>query len=391
MTVKILYITHYADMYGANKALVNMIVEIRKIHQIEPIVLCLKNGEVVRILNDLGITTVNAECYQWQGPYVRRNAYIKKMIHNFMNYFYYRKILKNIKLAKVELIHSNSSVVNIGQFLASKLGIPHIWHLREFGWEDYNLEYNVSKKRVRAQYEEADILIAISKSIKDKYYSIAPKSNIHIVYDGVKDEAVEKKHLGSEINFCCVGVLSENKNQILIIEACDILIQWGYKNFKLHLFGNGSKEYTAVLKDLVETKKLTNHVIFHGFQTDIGSQLASMHIGVMPSVKEAFGLVTIEYMFASMPVIGSNSGATQELIVSDYSGVFFDLNKEFDLASKMQYFLDNEQEIFKMGKNACSYAKENYTVSRNAKEIFQIYKNSLSSSFHCEDKKGLVQ
>lgn len=46
-----------------------------------------------------------------------------------------------------------------------------------------------------------------------------------------------------------------------------------------------------------------------GKQEKNGQLLSEIHVGIMPSKKEAFGRVTVEYMYAEMPVICSEYGA----------------------------------------------------------------------------------
>ena len=45
------------------------------------------------------------------------------------------RIRKKVQSLNIDIIHSNSSVINFGAYLSKALGIPHVWHFREYGEE----------------------------------------------------------------------------------------------------------------------------------------------------------------------------------------------------------------------------------------------------------------
>ena len=80
---------------------------------------------------------------------------------------------------------------------------------------------------------------------------------------------------------------------------------------------------------------------------------------------------------AGNPVIGSNSGATSELIINGENGYLYELNNENDLANKMKFFLDNYYQIEKMGAKASKYAIKNFSSKNNTLSTIKLYQEIL--------------
>ena len=75
-------------------------------------------------------------------------------------------IAEELKPMHFDLVHSNTSVMDFGGYISRKLGIKHIWHLRDFGDLDYNLHSIWGNLYSKATYRNGDVFIAISNEIK---------------------------------------------------------------------------------------------------------------------------------------------------------------------------------------------------------------------------------
>ena len=65
----------------------------------------------------------------------------------------------------IQIIHTNSSVCNVGAFLALMTGLPHIWHIRELMEEHYGCEF-VDNALKRKLFGCADKIISISRCVR---------------------------------------------------------------------------------------------------------------------------------------------------------------------------------------------------------------------------------
>ena len=89
------------------------------------------------------------------------------------------------------------------------------------------------------------------------------------------------------------------------------------------------------------------------------------------SHSEAFGRVTVEAMQIGIPVIGAASGGTLELVKPHYNGLLYESTVE-DLAEKMGYLIENQDEKNKMGENARSWSEEMFSQDKYMSKIAEV-------------------
>jgi glycosyltransferase involved in cell wall biosynthesis len=382
--MRILFISHYSELYGANKSLLALMRDLNCRYGIECTLLCVGKGAMVEHTSNSGIGVITVDDnFQWcVGEHARfsfGNNILRKIKHVFVEY----KILGKVEQTKFDVVHCNTSVTDLGAFISKKTHTPLVWHLREYGDLDYGAYCYFSDKYRRKKLESADALIAISSSIQEYYRKIAPNGRFELIYNGVREFDVKKTCVQKkerEIQFCCIGVLYRGKNQLEILEAATYLKQkYHMCNYKINLIGDGDVNYEKQLKEYIKENSLDEIVEFYGYKSDIANILSQMDVGIMCSKSEAFGRVTIEYMFSEMPVIGTNSGGTPEIIVPDETGYLYDTGNPEQLAEYMRYFIDNKEEIKRLGTNGRKRAIEKFSVEANTDCVYHVYKSILEN------------
>lgn len=379
--MKILYITNYDSMYGANQSLFNMMKLLKNMYNVEPYLLVPGGGMISGLCEK-----ENIECfrYDFRISYLDENTpYLefRRFTRRVMRIVDYVKIYKQIRKSgiKFNIIHSNSSVFDIGYYLAKWLKVPHVWHIREFAHSHYGLINSLSKKIEKIEYKNSSTVIAISDAIYEYIKKENTDAKIQRVYNGVNiPEAYEKEYCKNNvINFCIIGSMTYKKNQIDVIKACDMLIKREINNFRLYLVGDFIGPQAKNIKQYLENNNaLKEKVIITGFCDNINGLLKDMDVGIMASEEEAFGRVTVEYMANYMPVIGTNTGGTPEII----SGVG-KLYKPHDirkLSEWMAWYIDN-LEMLKLDGQACRKRSELFDAKINAKKIYEIYQEMKKS------------
>lgn len=377
--MNILFVTHYSDMYGANKSLLHLITDLQERYNIKPIVLMPEEGLFSKELEKRNIQFLIAKFYNWM-VVPNKGIKIKGLIKHILNKKFIIQNKRIIKNLNIDIIHSNSSVCNIGIYLSESLKISHIWHIREFGKDDYNLEYSYSKKFIEKKYNSSTYVITISQAIQEHYKNIVRSNKLKMIYNGINIDTEYRRIFKNKsiIQFCIVGLVNESKNQIEVIQASKELINNGITNFCINIIGGGEEDYIKSLEKTIEKNNLWKFVKLWGYREDVDILLEKMDVGIIPSKKEAFGRVTIEYMAKYMPVIGANTGGTSELIKDDLNGFLYELEDYKDLADKMKYFILNINNIEKIGKQAFLYSIENFSMKKNTDKIYDVYKSLIN-------------
>lgn len=379
--MKILFITHYAGIYGSNLSLLYLMIYLKQNFKVQPLVLINEQGVFTDRLLEEGIPFIKCSYHNSVVNKNKRFTSISRLLKLIIKYpTYYFAYKKVNKYHSYKLVHSNSSVIDIGYYLSKWMKIPHIWHIREFGRQDFNLINISSKSNTIKKYSETDRIIAISESIREMLLELNHNLNVTKVLNGVEISKKYNKHYfdNNKTNFCIVGSISANKNQLEIIKACNLLKNRGYKAFTLTIIGDGGRKYISLLKNFITENFLEDYVFLKGYCPDVDDILKKMDVGIVSSVKEAFGRVTIEYMGNYLPVIGTNSGGTAELIRDSVNGYLYQSGNFEQLANIMEQLMGNYELIQKMGSKAREISTA-YTAKENAERIYSVYEETLNS------------
>ena len=368
----ILFITHYSEMYGANKSLCRIMVTLKKHHQVNPIVLIRHEGPIVKFLEENSIPYIVSHFYWW----VYEKDGLRDRLHNLLkqlrNFYKLMPIYKKIGNLHIDLVYTNSITINIGFFIARKYKRPHIWHIRE-SLEQFQFKLAMGRRLSKKFLTKAaDRYILISDYLIRSYGNLLPADKTVRIYNGVEipNRPVQKKKPLDVVNLCVLGVVSEQKNQMDAVQAFHILVnKRGNKNIHLHLAGTHKKDYRVRITDYIKTNELTNFITWHGHVSDIDHFLNSMHIGLVCAKDEAFGRVSIEFMMHAMPVIASRSGANEELVADGLNGLLYELYNIAELADRIDFLLRYPDQIAKMGCSGFEHAVRDFSSQRNAAAV----------------------
>ena len=379
---RILYLTHYDNMYGANRALLDLVLGVKASGEYEPVVVIPAEGDFTDILRSNGIEYFICGITQWQAVYREPVSFALKKRKRLAAIARETDILyERFKDVGIDIIHSNSSVIGTGALLAERLGCAHIWHIREFAREHYGMRYFYPEGKVTKLYSEAKCLIAISDAVLDNNRKKYPSANVIRIYDGVAADSgwTEKSSLqateqgkdGSE--FLYTGYLFPAKHQLDVVKAAALLKKRAVTGFHITLAGDGDPAYRKKLETCIRKNGLEDNVTISGFVKDVKRLLAEADVGIIASEYEGFGLVTVEYMLAGLPVIGRRSGATPEIVSDGESGILYDdIN---GLADAMNRLMDDKKLAGEMGVKGEKRAKALFTDTDNLTQIMQVYDN----------------
>lgn len=378
--MKIIFLAHCPEMYGANLSLYNLIIQLKKKYKIEPVVVVNGKGE---LSDHLKKEHIRVYILSYWTSYVTLNkghVRLRKTVKLFLRIpTYFIVYLKLRKENNVSFIHSNSSVIDLGYYLSRWMKIPHIWHIREFGEEDYNLSPIDDRRSLQKKYMATEWIVAISGEIERKVRSIAGKCNLVSISNGVIIPAeYRKKPSNDTVRFCAIGKIHKGKNQLEIVKACKELSRQQNENYHLTLIGDGDEAYISQIRKYIDENALGENITLTGYVRNAADLLCSYDVGIISSVKEAFGRVTVEYMANYMPVIGTDSGGTKELIREGINGFLYSYGDCMQLSKCMEYFICNRDKILEMGSKARKVSLE-YSVEKNADKIYELYRSNLAN------------
>lgn len=387
--MKILMIHQDRDeLYGAVHSMMELLNHLNREHNVEPILLTSKEGNVSEYCKKMGWKYyVTGHSNFMIGANTLRKKIIRALFYPFLYLRYKLKNIRAISLAEkyinfeeIDLIHTNVNVCDIGIMLAKKHNIPNFLHLREFGDLDYN-RISFRKNYIHFMNKNVEKFFAISDAVKEHWIKKGLDQNKVIrVYNGVEKPEFNgnrKENKGESLKIVFAGSISESKGQYLLIEAMSKLDKLMLKSVNVDIIGDGPTDYVKELKKKVKKYKLEENINFLGYQSNVRELLPDYDIGIMCSKSEGFGRVTIEYMMAGLCVIASNSGANKELIVNNENGLLFDYPDVDSLYKMLKLVISNKDIAKKIGEEAKKYALDNFTAEINAKNIYNAYCSAL--------------
>lgn len=382
-SIKALYITPCDDLSGANSSMLQMIIELRDNHGVEPYVLyphrksCHESALAVALKKN-GIESASCGrmvCFQ------RENiSFIYKVYFILFELINIIQILYTIRGIKFDIIHTNSSIIDLGLYIALIKGIPHVWHLREVAWLSFNFSSIFGKQYMRWLYNHSTKIIAVSKNVKREFLDYLPQEKTDIIYNGVKLPAIKNypNHGKDVYKICIIGRVESNKNQLEALQAAKLLIDECINNFHLYIIGNNNTDYGNLALQYVKDNGLEPYVDFMGFRDDVNELLQDMNIGLMLSKHEAFGRVTIEYMQHKLFAIASNTSANVELIKDGENGYLYEFGNPLMLKDKIKYILTSKNKIQGIAERGYADAVEKYTSIANSNKIRKTYEEILN-------------
>jgi len=152
---------------------------------------------------------------------------------------------------------------------------------------------------------------------------------------------LEHWQAGSNNGFLYVGRLLDYKGLEDLIKAIDRVSQSG-RQIHLDVVGKGPESYERYLKRLVQSMKGGACIQFHGWRPslEVRQRMAQATALVVPSRREAFGLVALEGMMLGTPLIASRAGGLAELAPTEYA-LTFEAGNIDKLSEALTTALDN--------------------------------------------------
>lgn len=142
--------------------------------------------------------------------------------------------------------------------------------------------------------------------------------------------------------FLYVGRLLDYKGIEDVIKAVYLLSLQSKQQIHLNILGKGEDSYESHLRQLVRSMKLSKCVHFYGWKSnsEVWRWMARSTALVIPSRREAFGLVALEGMAIGTPIIASNAGGLAE-VLSNACALTFDAGNIKQLLEALLIAINN--------------------------------------------------
>lgn len=248
-----------------------------------------------------------------------------------------------------------------------------------FKMEKDNTAFNFEIKRDIIERSDISFIVA-SKWMynKVKESSICKNKKVYLIPFGInhnifkpRDIVEAKKELGiDEDSF--VVMFRSDKSKFKGLDIIKKSLEKIKSKSKITLITLGQKS-------LLEQFKNKYKIIEYDWIKDdymLVKLYQACDIFLMSSKQEAFGMMAIEAMSCGKTVLALEGTALPDVINSPECGIAC---KEEEYTEKLQYLIDNPNELIERGKKSLEFAKENYNKDVYVERIIEVYKEVMSN------------
>ncbi|GIW20581.1 MAG: hypothetical protein KatS3mg065_0877 [Chloroflexota bacterium] len=227
-----------------------------------------------------------------------------------------------------------------------------------------------------------DRLVAVSRAIVAKIAEErGDAAPVELIYNGVDLSRYDhqepcctlREEYGLPPDAQLVGVvarLEPEKGHPTLLAAWPEVVRRCPQAYLL-VVGEGSQR--DALEALAAELGIADHVVFTGRRDDVPAVTAALDVAVLPSYREAQGLVILEAMALGRPVVASNVGGIPEVIDDGVSGLLVPPGDPVALAGAIVRLLTDHPYADLLARRGHDLVHERFCVELMVRAIESIY------------------
>ena len=144
----------------------------------------------------------------------------------------------------------------------------------------------------------------------------------------------------------------------------------------------------AELHELAREMGVADRAVFGGFRTDIPQCLAAMDVFVLAADAEPCGRVLFEAEAMALPIVGTNTGGTPEIVADGETGILFDPRDHEALAEHVIGLCRKPEARRAMGDAGCARARRLFSIQAHVRKTERVYAELLGLADGAEIEAG---
>lgn len=287
----------------------------------------------------------------------------KSFIHKFSVFFRFYQIVSKF----------NPHIIHVWGNITALIAIPSKIILRKVMIN--NQITNTTKKQSKLLFGSnltflfSDLIVSNTQAGLEVYK--APKKKSKVIYNGFdfnrvnrlipKGEVKEKFGIKTKFVVGMVATFGKNKDYQTYIDAAKAVLK---KKSDVTFLSIGSGDCSLLEDSLNSLEK--ERILFLGRQNQVESIMNVCDIGVLTTNLSVHGEgisnSILEFSALAKPVIATNDGGTREIIENNYSGFLIEDRGAEELADKLIYLLNEEQERITCGLRSKTIVENKFNI-----------------------------
>lgn len=220
---------------------------------------------------------------------------------------------------------------------------------------------------------------AIANKLTQEAHRLYPRHPglFQVIYPGYGQlmgthEAPVARHRATDdkVRLLCVANDRPIKGLAVLLDAVETKLQT--TNWQLDIVGQCGDVIRNRIKN---SAKLSDHVIAHGFRSDVPDFFRKAHIYIQPTLQpgEGIGNSMAEAMSFGLPVITSNVGGGIELTEHESTGLHFQVNDPHALAQAISRLINDPALCDVLGMAAAETLQTRFSLRQEASEFLTLF------------------
>jgi glycosyltransferase involved in cell wall biosynthesis len=376
--INILYVITKLELGGAQKQLLSLIRHLDR-NRFKIFLFTAQDGFLIPETQTINGLTLN------------KSRCLARPINPLKDILALIEICRFIKNNGIEIVHTHSSKAGILGRLAAKLTGTRIILHTVHGWSfnDYQplLVRWIFELLERFTCGFTDKIIVVSDHDKRKGIKsgIGADRQYALIRYGIdySEFATQQQNTREELKIdsdkMVVGMIACFKPQKSPQDFIRLafLVNQTLPETKFLLIGDGALR--TKIEKLIRKFNLEKQVILTGWRNDIPAILSSTDVFVLTSLWEGLPISVLEAMASGRPVISTNTGGVEEVILEGKTGFLVFPGDVASMSEKLLILLKDKDSRIKMGEAAKDSLNDGFTLTRMVSQTANLYAELLSA------------
>ncbi len=259
------------------------------------------------------------------------------------------------------------------------------WVAFHHGTTEENLKVRLYHRLNKVLTQRADAIVSVSRELADRTVAPRHRAKLTIIENAVESapsaalvrtRTLRDKWAAKGCVMGCIGRLSREKGQALLIEAGGRLVRQGAV-FTIVFVGDGPERESLVEK--AQASGIGSHVRFLGHVKNPSEIYANLDMLVLPSFKEGMPNVILEAMQWQLPIVSTSVGAVPEMLVHGVSGLLVRPGDAMAMARAIAALMGDREKAVRMGAKARAALYPRFSPEKRVERFETLYRRVLES------------
>lgn len=252
--------------------------------------------------------------------------------------------------------------------------VKRVYHMHNKGVSRHNnsLFYTIMYKFI---FKNAQVIL-LSNHLYFDVEKYVKKTEVYICANGIPEiKNIKPKTENKVVQLLFLSNLIESKGVYVLLESCKELDEANIK-FKCNFIGGEGDISELDINNKIKEYNLQHKVHYLGrkYGKDKEEYYNKADIFVFPTYyhNETFGLVNLEAMQYSLPIVSTFEGGIPDLIKNGVSGFLIPQQNVGILTEKLKYLIENPEIRLKMGSEGKRRYQQEFTLKKFEENLLSI-------------------